>query len=193
MTTETPNPILHHVNLKTTRVKEMAAWYATVIGMKVNLQGPDGVLMSNDAAHHRLALINLPGLADDSGKTLHSGMHHSAFEYPSVDGLVDTYERLKGEGILPHACFDHGMTMSFYYADPDGNSVELQYDTFGDWDKSTAFMRTIKEEAVAVNPELVVAARRAGASAEEIHERAYEKKEFLEGAPVELLVDPPTA
>jgi catechol-2,3-dioxygenase len=34
---------------------------------------------------------------------------------------------------VPQACLDHGMTLSFYYVDPDGNAVELQCDVFGDW------------------------------------------------------------
>ena len=33
------------------------------------------------------------------------------------------------------------MTFSYYYRDPDGNHVELQVDNFGDWAKSSAFMR----------------------------------------------------
>ena len=32
-----------------------------------------------------------------------------------------------------------GPTTSFYYLDPDGNSIELQSDNFGDWDASTRF------------------------------------------------------
>ncbi len=32
-----------------------------------------------------------------------------------MNDLLDTYVRLKGHGIGPHACLDHGMTMSFYY------------------------------------------------------------------------------
>ena len=44
-----------------------------------------------------------------------------------MDDLLDTYVRLKADGIVPHACLDHGMTMSFYYVDPDGNSVEAVY------------------------------------------------------------------
>ena len=48
-----------------------------------------------------------------------------------MDELLDTYQRLKSDGIVPHGCLDHGMTTSFYYVDPDGNSVELQCDNFG--------------------------------------------------------------
>jgi catechol-2,3-dioxygenase len=39
-----------------------------------------------------------------------------------------TYTRLKALDITPHFTVDHGMTTSFYYVDPDGNSVELQCD-----------------------------------------------------------------
>ena len=37
------------------------------------------------------------------------------------------------------------MTFSYYYADPDGNNVELQVDNFGDWTKSKEWMRTSDE------------------------------------------------
>ena len=32
--TTTPNPVLHHVTLKTNRVEEMVRWYATAVGME---------------------------------------------------------------------------------------------------------------------------------------------------------------
>jgi len=32
---------------------------------------------------------------------------------------------------------DHGMTISLYYLDPDGNLLELQVDSFGDWAASS--------------------------------------------------------
>lgn len=72
------NPVLHHINLKTTRLQEMIDWYGVVVGTEVTHQFEGGAWLA-----------------------------------------------LKDQGIVPHACLDHGMTMSFYYADPDGNSVEL--------------------------------------------------------------------
>jgi catechol 2,3-dioxygenase len=109
---------------------------------------------------------------------MHTGFHHSAFEYPSMGNLLDTYSRLKTLGIEPHACLDHGMTMSFYYEDPDGNSVELQSDNFGDWAQSKEWMRTSPQFAaepigMPVDPAQMVAARQAGASFAELHQRAY--------------------
>jgi catechol 2,3-dioxygenase len=177
-TTSTPNPTLHHVNLKTVRLQEMIDWYALVVGIEPTHQFEGGAWLSNDAANHRLALLTVPGMEDDPDKIRHTGIHHTAFEYPSMDDLLDTYTRLTKHEILPHACLDHGMTMSFYYVDPDGNSVELQYDQYGDWSQSKEWMHTAPEFAanpigVNVDPEQVVAARDAGATREEIHRRAY--------------------
>jgi catechol-2,3-dioxygenase len=183
-------PPLHHVNLKTTRLREMIDWYGTVVGLTPTFQYDGGAWLTNDGANHRLALLCVPGLSDDPDKIAHTGIHHTAFEYASVGELLDTYARLRAEGIVPHGCLDHGMTTSFYYADPDGNSIELQADNFGDWKKSTEFMRTAPEFAadpigVHVDPDGLVAAREQGASLDEIHQRAY-AGEFTPDAPLDL-------
>ena len=97
--------------------------------------------MSNDAANHRIALTVFPNVTEDPDKDNHDGLHHTAFEYDTFDQLNSSYLRLKAAGIEPAGCLDHGMTLSYYYRDPDGNHVELQVDNFGDWAKSSAFMR----------------------------------------------------
>lgn len=196
-TTSTPNPTLHHINLKTVRLQEMIDWYALVVGIEPTHRFEGGAWLSNDAANHRLALLTIPGMEDDPDKIRHTGIHHTAFEYPSMHDLLDTYTRLKEHEILPHACLDHGMTMSFYYVDPDGNSVELQYDQYGDWSKSKEWMHTAPEFAanpigVNVDPEQVVAARDAGATRGEIHRRAY-SGEFTPEKPLDLRLPDPVA
>lgn len=196
-TTTVINPILHHVNLKTTRLQEMIDWYGLVIGAGVTHQFDGGAWLSNDAANHRLALLAVPGTKADPEKLTHDGLHHTAYEYASMDELLDTYVRLKGEGVVPHACLDHGMTMSFYYVDPDGNSVELQCDEFGDWAKSKEFMHASPEFAgdpigVNLDPDRIVAARDAGATSEELHRRAY-AGEFTPEQPLDLRLPQPLA
>jgi catechol 2,3-dioxygenase len=171
-------PKLHHINLKTTRLQEMVDWYQKVVGADVVFQFPGGAWLTNDEANHRIAFLSSPQMSDDPEKISHTGMHHSAFEYDSIDDLLAAYTRLKAEGIEPHATLDHGMTTSFYYVDPDGNSLELQSDNFGGWEESKEWMRTSPQMAanpigVPVDPEKLIEARKAGASVEEIHERAY--------------------
>ncbi|HEV2029290.1 MAG TPA: VOC family protein [Candidatus Dormibacteraeota bacterium] len=183
-------PVLHHVTFKTTRLNEMIEWYGNVVGMVPNYRDTVAAWMSNDKANHRVALLGVPGIEDDPARIPHAGMHHSAFEYPSIDHLLETYERLKGEGITPHASLDHGLTTSLYYVDPDGNSVELQVDNFGDWRASSEWMRTAPEFkanpiGVQIDPDKLLSAWRAGADAGELHRRGY-AGEFDPGTPLDL-------
>jgi catechol 2,3-dioxygenase len=156
----------------------MVDWYQKVVGAEVVFQFPGGAWLTNDEANHRIAFLSSPQMSDDPEKISHTGMHHSAFEYDSIDDLLAAYTCLKGQEIEPHATLDHGMTTSFYYVDPDGNSLELQYDNFGGWEESKEWMRTSPQMAanpigVPVDPEKMIEACKAGASVEEIHERAY--------------------
>ena len=80
-TTGRANPVLHHINLKTTRLQEMIDWYGTVVGTTPTFQFPVGAWLSNDGANHRIALLSTPPMKDDPDKFMHTGMHHVAFEY----------------------------------------------------------------------------------------------------------------
>jgi catechol 2,3-dioxygenase len=172
-----PRPFLHHVQLKTIRMDEMIDWYCQVTGMVVNFEGMGGAWLTNDDANHRLALVTSPHLADEPNKLAHTGMHHTAWEYADIDELLSTYERLRDAGILPHRTVNHGPSISFYYVDPDGNSVELQVDNDNDWRESAKFFESAQFAAdpygPGVDPEKLIAARREGASASEIHRRCY--------------------
>src|ERR1700741_4393518 len=102
-------PILNHVNLKTTRLQEMIDWYATVVGLITVFQFPGGAFLTNDAANHRLALLTSSQMSDDEDKLVHTGIHHLAFEYATLDDLLSTYASLKELGITPHMTLDHGI------------------------------------------------------------------------------------
>ena len=142
---EVIRPVFHHVTIKTSRLSQLVDWYRTVIGAEVTFQDANNAWTSNDEANHRVAFLSVPGLDDDPDKVKHNGMHHSAFEYANFADLMTSYERLKGEDILPAFCLDHGLTISIYYKDPEGNFVELQSDNFSDWKLSKHFMRTSEE------------------------------------------------
>ena len=193
MTDTTPpaNPTFHHFNLKTTRLQEMIDFYRTLVGAEVVFQDQVGAWLSNDDANHRIALLAFPNFVDDPEKETRTGMHHSAFEYASFEDLNSNYLRLKDQGITPALCLDHGMTLSYYYADPDGNNVELQVDCFGAWHRSREWMRTSEEFKANpigqfVDPEQIAADRAAGLSFEEIHTKATAGGYAPEQVPVEI-------
>ena len=176
-------PLFHHVNLKTIRMSEMIEWYGKVIGSRKQFQNDVMGFITNDEVPGRIALLSSPKLTDDPDRARHTGMHHSAFEYASIDDLLESWVRMKGVGIEPHMALDHGFVLSFYYVDPDGNSVELQADWSGDCAASCAFMEgspMFASNPVGrfVEPAKMVAARESGMSLEELHRRGYEAGEF---------------
>jgi catechol 2,3-dioxygenase len=176
-------PVLHHINLKTFRMSEMIEWYGKVIGSRKQFQNDVMEFITNDGVPGRIALLSSPKLSDDPDRARHTGMHHSAFQYACVDDLLDTWVRLTNEGIDPHMCLDHGFMLSYYYVDPDGNSVELQGEWSSDCAESCAFMESSPVFAANpvgrfVDPAQMEAARASGASLMELHRRAYEDGEF---------------
>jgi catechol 2,3-dioxygenase-like lactoylglutathione lyase family enzyme len=193
---------LHHVNMFTTRLDEMTRWYERVLGMRAVHAAPFAVWMTNDRANHRVALTAVPRLELDPEQRVHARVHHVAFEYESFADLDASYVRLRGEGIVPRACLDHGMTFSYYYADPDGNYVELQCDVFGDWDASRTWMEASPDFAANpigafVDPDKVAAAAAEGVPFEEIRRRVWETDDFRPdalpdmGGPLPHPDDPP--
>lgn len=167
-------PAFHHVTFKTSRLAEMVAWYGTVVGARPNFQDASNAWTTNDEANHRVAFLSAPGLGDDPDKRSHNGMHHSAFEYESFADLMSSYARLRDEGIEPAFSLDHGMTISIYYKDPEGNFVELQSDTYGDWKQSSEWMRSSPDFAenpigTFFDPERVYQDHKAGQSFDDLH------------------------
>ena len=146
----TIKPKFHHVTIKTSHLDEMIAWYALVVGAQVQFRDKVAAWMTNDAANHRLGFLAMPGLSNDAEKIQHNGMHHCAFEYDSFADLMSSFDRLRKAGVEPAVCLDHGLTISLYYKDPEGNFVELQSDNFSDWKLSSEWMRTSPD--FAANP-----------------------------------------
>jgi catechol 2,3-dioxygenase len=141
----TIKPKFHHATFRTSRLQEMIDWYAALIGVKVTFQDEHAAWTTNDAANHRIAFLTVPALHDDPEKITHNGLHHTAFEYDSFGDLMSSFDRLRSLNILPAFCLDHGITISLYYQDPEGNYVELQSDNFGNWEASKDWMHSSED------------------------------------------------
>jgi len=128
---------LAHVVRRTTRLEEMIAWYETVLAARVVHRDDMLAFLTYDDEHHRIAIARIPGLED--GSQMAAGTDHIAFTYEDLGDLLNTWARLRAEGIEPYWCLNHGPTTSMYYKDPDGNKVELQIDNF-DTDETNRWM-----------------------------------------------------
>ena len=140
-------PKLHHATFLTLKLDEMVRWYGLVCGLYPVHYAESAAWLTNDEANHRIALIAHPAVHRPVDKPTSAGLHHTAFEYGSFGQWLDNYERLRDHGITPFMCLDHGITMSMYYADPEGNGVEIQFDAFGDWAVSKEWIWASREFA----------------------------------------------
>jgi catechol-2,3-dioxygenase len=154
----------------------MRDWYLNLLEARVVHESPGGVFLTYDDEHHRVALADpvlaghmakeltgssegligaggAPGLdaREEQGSFPHAlrGLSHIAFTYDSLHELLGNYERLKGDSVTPTVTINHGTTTSMYYADPDGNQIELQVDNFPTPEEGVAFMES---ESFARNP-----------------------------------------
>jgi catechol 2,3-dioxygenase len=186
-------PRFHHTTFTTLHLDEMVEWYSKVAGLTPVYHGESAAWLTNDEANHRIAFLSPPGLKLPIDKPHTIGLHHTAFEYADFELWINNYVRLRNSGILPFLTLDHGMTMSLYYADPEGNGVEIQVDTFGDWSTSKEWMSASLEFAsdqlgAYFDPEKLVAAHEAGLTFAEIHERTRAGEYVPEVIPSDILL-----
>jgi len=132
-----------HVVYRTRRFEQMVQWYQTVFDAKVQYQNPALAFLTYDSEHHRFAFANLDILKPEVSEREHRGLigvDHVAYTYASLEHLLENYAQLKAQGIKPYWCIHHGITVSMYYADPDGNQMEFQVDCFESNEAANAFM-----------------------------------------------------
>jgi len=155
-----------HFVLRSSNMAAMVDWYSTVLGMHVVKRNDFICFLTYDDEHHRLAIVNIPGLQAPSRTSW--GLAHVAYAYRGVGELLSTYRRLKALDIEPYRPIHHGPTLSMYYRDPDGNSVELQIDCFKTKEETAAYFQTeaFTRNPIGVDfdPETLVAAWERGAS-----------------------------
>lgn len=119
---------LAHIVLRSSRFHELLDWYKLLLNAHIVYESEGIAFLAYDEEHHRIAVINVPNLADQPFGV--AGVHHYAFTYENLPILLSNYERLKERGVEPLWCTNHGPTTSIYYGDPDGNQVELQVDNY---------------------------------------------------------------
>ncbi len=163
---------LAHVVYMTRRFDKMIAWYRNVFEADIVYQNPALAFLAYDDEHHRFAFANLELLKPGGdGAIAEVGVNHIAFTYASAGDLLDTYARLKAEGIEPYWPVHHGMTLSLYYRDPDFNRVELQVDAMP-VEAANAYIAgpgfAANPLGFVVDPDALLAARHAGATEQQL-------------------------
>jgi catechol 2,3-dioxygenase len=126
---------LGHVVLRVTDCDRAERFYGGVLGLPVCARyNENGMKMTffTLGNHHDFAVMEVSGAGSSDSDTA-VGLHHVAFNIgDSLDELREARQKLEAVGISPTP-IDHEVAKSLYFADPDGNGIELYVDTSDVW------------------------------------------------------------
>ena len=116
---------LCHVGVYAKNPALLAEFYRDVMGMQVvggsdasHPLGPSAFLSSRPSEEfHEIAIFSNPEFA------------HRAFKVGSLAALKQFYQKIVGHGIPIKSQWLHGVSIAFYFDDPEGNMIEVYWST----------------------------------------------------------------
>ena len=120
-----------HVHRKVRDLDRAIAFYTHFLGMSVRERvGNAYAFLSGGDLHHEIALQNV-GPSAPPAPERGVGLYHAAFEVDDRASLGEAYRALTDAGIAVYPV-DHRISWALYFDDPDGNGLELYWDTRGE-------------------------------------------------------------
>jgi len=119
-----------HFGIHVTNLERMVEFYTRVLGLIVTDRGrldggPELAFLSRDPdEHHQMVLVT--GRPAGAGYNV---VNQISFKLPELADLKTMHTRVRAEGIEQFRIVTHGNAWSIYFADPEGNRVELFVDT----------------------------------------------------------------
>lgn len=130
MTAIAPGTRIGHIHLKVADLDRALGFYRDVLGFEVIQRiGPSAAFLSAGGYHHHIGLNTWESRGGASPAPGTTGLYHLAILYPTRADLADALGRLLRAGIPLDGAADHGVSHALYLRDPDGNGVELYWDT----------------------------------------------------------------
>jgi catechol 2,3-dioxygenase len=121
---------LGHATLRVADIARSAAFYRDLLGMPEvgRLWGGKGVMLSTGRTHHELLLIE-SGPARPTPTERGLGLDHLGLKIgDTLDELKQARAELERAGVPVIGASDHGVSLSLYVLDPDGNQLDLYVD-----------------------------------------------------------------
>ena len=104
------SPKLSHVILNTSNYEATKRWYLEVLEATIGLETSDqtACFLRIDESHHRIGLFKVAETDDSPTMTMPGAtdgkkarINHLAFEYPTLEEVLDTHERIAHSAIVP--------------------------------------------------------------------------------------------
>ena len=134
---------LGHVVIKVRDQQRAEAFYGGLLGIPIAARyAPTSMTFFTLGSHHDFAVMAV-GDAAVAAPEKAAGLLHVAFNIgDSVDELREAKTKLEAAGV-PVEAFDHVVTKSIYFQDPDGNTIELYIDSSDAWKQDPQLVANI--------------------------------------------------
>jgi len=117
-----------HAHLKVRDLDRAIEFYTRCFNLKlIERVGDQYAFLSGGDVHHEIALQNV-GPHAPQPYPHGTGLYHIAFEVPDRRSLALAYQSLVEAGVSV-APVDHLISWALYFNDPDGNGLEIYWDT----------------------------------------------------------------
>lgn len=124
-------PKIGHAHLKVRDLERAIDFYTRFLHLQVTERvGDHYAFLTGGDLHHEIALQNV-GPAAPLPPRHGTGLYHVAFEVPDRRSLALAYKALTEAGVRV-APVDHFISWAVYFDDPDGNGLEIYWDTRGE-------------------------------------------------------------
>jgi catechol 2,3-dioxygenase len=120
-----------HVNLRVADQETSKRFYGDVLGFRIAEEDPEhgGVFMTLGANFHTLDIGQHPSPSEaPRPQRGQIGLAHIAFQVGSYAALREAYAHLVENGVEIMRAANHVNQRSIYFADPDGNVLEIYYE-----------------------------------------------------------------
>ena len=124
-----PETRIGHVHLKVSDLDRSIGFYRDVFGFEVTQRyGGQAAFLSAGGYHHHIGLNTWESQGGNPAPYGAPGLDHRAILYPNRLELARAVRRIARHGIHIQGASDHGVSEAIYFADPDGNGIEIYRD-----------------------------------------------------------------
>lgn len=124
-----PGARIGHVHLKVADLERAIAFYRDVMGFELTQRyGTQAAFLGAGGYHHHIGLNTWESAGAPPAPAGHPGLYHLAILYPDRRSLGQALARVIAAGVPLQGVADHGVSEAVYFADPDGNGIEIYRD-----------------------------------------------------------------
>ena len=124
-----PGTDIGHVHLKVADLDRAVDFYRDVLGFDLmQRMGDQAAFLSAGGYHHHIGLNTWESAGGSPPPPGTTGLYHVAIRHPTRAALARTLRRALDAGVPLQGASDHGVSEAIYFADPDGNGIEIYWD-----------------------------------------------------------------